>query len=139
MIADASVVVKWYLEEEYSGEALRLRDDYISGLINIAAPELMPFEVVNAVKYSRRDVSLEKLKMIIESLSLYGFKLYRLKGEYALRTIEASVENDITIYDASYVGLAILLNTTLYTADEHLINKLKQRYRKHVKHIKDYP
>ncbi len=50
-VVDASVVVKWLVEEEGSERALRLRDRYIDGKIEIIAPELITFEVLNALRY----------------------------------------------------------------------------------------
>jgi len=48
------------------------------------------------------------------------------------------LENDITIYDASYVALAKYLQTVVYTSDQNLIIELKENFRGYVKHIKDY-
>ena len=38
VVIDASIVVKWFLEEEYSDKALKLRNDYVRGIISLAAP-----------------------------------------------------------------------------------------------------
>jgi len=135
VVVDASIVVKWFVEEEGSDKALRLRDKYIDGEISIIAPELIIFEVLNALYYKRL-FSESEMKEISEALEAYSFTLYSLKGEYAEKTIETAVENGITIYDASYVALAMIRDTYLYTADEKLIEKLKGEYLKHVKSIK---
>ena len=135
VVVDASVVVKWFVEEEGSDKALRLRDKYIDGEISIIAPELIIFEVLNALYYKRL-FSESEMKEISEALEAYSFTLYSLKGEYAEKTIETAVENGITIYDASYVALAMIKDTYMYTADEKLIEKLKEEYLKHVKSIK---
>ena len=42
VVVDASVITKWFVEEEYSAEALKMREDYVNRLIDIAAPELLP-------------------------------------------------------------------------------------------------
>ena len=135
VVVDASVVVKWFVEEEGSDKALRLRDKYIDGEISIIAPELIIFEVLNALYYKRL-FSESEMKEISEALEAYSFTLYSLKGEYAEKTVETAVENGITIYDASYVALAMIRDTYMYTADEKLIEKLKGEYLKHVKSIK---
>ena len=135
VVVDASVVVKWFVEEEGSDKALRLRDKYIDGEISIIAPELIIFEVLNALYYKRL-FSESEMKEISEALEAYSFTLYSLKGEYAEKTVETAVENGITIYDASYVALAMIRDTYMYTADERLIENLKGEYLKHVKSIK---
>ena len=52
VVVDASVVVKWFIEEEFSREARLLRDAYADGLVDIVTPSLLPYEVLNALKYS---------------------------------------------------------------------------------------
>ena len=38
VVVDASVIVKWFVEEEGSDKSLKLRDRYIEGEIRIIAP-----------------------------------------------------------------------------------------------------
>jgi predicted nucleic acid-binding protein len=138
LVVDASVVVKWFIVEEDRQAALRIRDDYIEGKLTLSAPSLMPFEVMNAVRYARRDIEAERLREIAESLSLYRIRLYNLREEYVWKTIRTALDNDISIYDASYVALAGQLQTTLYTADLDLISSLQKEPKAHAKHISDY-
>ena len=138
LVSDASVIVKWFIEEEHSDKALKLRDMHVNGEIIITAPELLPFEVLNALKHSNL-FKKEELKSAAQSLSSYGIQLHSLKGKIAEKTIEIAAEKDITIYDASYIALATTLNTTLYTADEKLIKKLGKEYKKIVIHISKIP
>ncbi len=139
LVVDASVIVKWYVLEPDREEALRIREDYIDGRIELAAPALMPFEVLNAVRYSSDQLEAERLMDIAESLSLYGFRLYGLQGEYARLTAKIALERGITIYDASYIALAERLNTTLYTADEKLVEAMGEEHRGRVKLLSEYP
>lgn len=134
LVSDANVVVKWFIEEEHSDKALKLRDMHVNGEILIAAPELLPFEILNTLKYSNL-FKKEELKNAALSISSYGIELHPLRGKLAEKTVEIAVEKDITIYDASYIALAITLNTKLYTADRKLIEKLGQKYKKTVLHI----
>ena len=53
VVVDASIIVKWFVEEEGSDKSLKLRDRYIEGEIRIIAPELMIFETLNALYYKR--------------------------------------------------------------------------------------
>ena len=39
MILDTSVIAKWFLEETDTEIALRIRDDYVSGKIDIEIPD----------------------------------------------------------------------------------------------------
>ncbi len=134
VVADASVVVKWFVDEIYSENARKLREEYINGSIELASPELMPYEVLNALRYTKL-FSKDELKLIARSLSLYGFKLYSLRGKLSERIAEIAVEKEITVYDASYIALAESLNSKLYTSDEKLIDRVNLDFVVHVAEI----
>jgi len=138
VVSDASVVVKWFIQEEHSDKALKLRDMHVNGEVYITAPELLPFEVLNALKYSGL-FKLEELKIAAISLSSYGIELYSLEGKLAEKALEIAVERDITVYDAAYIALAQELNTILYTADRKLIRKVGKKYSEIVLHISKVP
>ena len=133
IVVDASVIAKWFLEEEYSEHALKLRNDYIEGHITIVVPSLLEYEVLNALKYSGM-YSREELEKIGVSLNKYGFETYNLQGRFKGEAVRVSSEADVTIYDASYVALARTLKTKLYTADEELVKK----FPKTAIHIREY-
>ena len=135
VVVDASVIVKWFVKEENSDKAIKVRDRYIEGEIRIIAPEILPFEVLNAL-YHKRLFSKDELKEISEALDAFSFDLYSLRGEYTKKAIEVSVDNNITVYDAAYISLAMVKNTIVYTADEQLIKRLKQNYFGYVNDIK---
>ncbi|MDJ0272650.1 MAG: type II toxin-antitoxin system VapC family toxin [Candidatus Caldarchaeum sp.] len=52
IVIDASVAVKWFNKEEYSDDADRLKDAHVRGRIRLAAPELLLYEVLNALRYN---------------------------------------------------------------------------------------
>ena len=79
VVLDASVLVKWFVEEDASDKALMLRDKYIEGELVILAPELILYEVLNAL-YFKRLFSREELREISEALEAYSFSLYPLRG-----------------------------------------------------------
>jgi len=137
-VADASVIVKWFLVEAHRDDAIRLRDDFVGGKLSLASPAVMPFEVMNAVRFSKRSMDVTRLKSVGKSLSFYGIALYHLKGDYLDLSAEVSSRNDVTIYDGSYVALAEQLGTVLYTADQALLDSLTPKDRKHVEHIAKY-
>ncbi len=77
------------------------------------------------------------MKSISEALEAYSFHLYSLSGEYAEKTLEITYGNSVTVYDASYVALAIIRGTVVYTADEKLVHKLRREYRRYVRSLRD--
>jgi len=60
-----------------------------------------------------------------------------LFGAYFEQTVALSLQERITIYDASYVALAAALECPLFTADATLL-KLGRRDVRNI-HIRDYP
>ncbi|RLF06125.1 MAG: PIN domain nuclease [Thermoprotei archaeon] len=130
IVIDASVVVKWFVEEEFSREARLMRDSYVNRLIDLAAPSLMPYEVLNALKYSGA-FGEDELKDLAIALDDYQIELYELKGDIALKAIEIAMRKGVTIYDAAYIALAQHLRSILYTADERLIRKIGGNYVRH--------
>ncbi len=134
VVVDASVVVKWFVEEEYSEEARLLKDAYSSGVFDIAAPSLLHYEVLNALKYSGA-FGEDELKKVASILEDFQITLFELSGELASKTVELAMRKGITVYDASYAALAEMLGSVGYTADEKLLKKVGGRLR-HVKDVK---
>ena len=52
IILDASVIVKWFVDEEFTDKSLQILDDYIKGKITVYSIQLMPYEVSNALRYN---------------------------------------------------------------------------------------
>ena len=57
---DASVVIKWFANEQNSEEALLLKEAYAKGLEDLSAPCILPFEVLNGLKYTGPGVLWER-------------------------------------------------------------------------------
>jgi len=135
IVIDASVVVKWFIEEKDSDKARFLRDKFIDGKIELIVPSLLYFEVLNALKYSQL-FDLSELNDAGESLENYGFKVITIKKEIRKHMIQFAVDREISIYDASYLGLSIGLGIIFCTADEKIIKKLPSTLKKNVKSLK---
>ncbi len=135
IVIDASVVVKWFIEEKDSDKALLIRDSFIGGKVELYVPTLLYFEVLNALKYSQL-FKPSDLEDAGESLENYGFKVITIKDEMRKHMINAAIDYDLSIYDASYLGLSIGLEMLLYTADEKIIKKLPLTLKKKVKSLK---
>ncbi|RLG74500.1 MAG: PIN domain nuclease [Thermoprotei archaeon] len=133
IVLDASIIVKWFLKELYSEEAIRIRNDYVQRKISIAIPSLLIYEVLNALKYSGV-YSEEELKEICSALNKYGFEIHDLEEDLKDKAITITYKYNVTVYDASYIALAMKLKTVLYTAD----NELLERFPKVARHVKEY-
>lgn len=136
VVVDASVVAKWYIPERDHERARDLRDDYLNGSHDLHAPSLLPFEVVNALKYGG-EYEDERLVEAAVSLAEYGISLvpYRDAGPVA----RTALDLDITISDASYLALADSNGWTVYTADSKLLDRVADTaYDDLATHIRGY-
>jgi predicted nucleic acid-binding protein len=133
-VIDASVLVKWYIQETDSNKAFVLRDRHVNGEIQLAAPTLIAYETMNALKYSSLFLH-DQLKEIALSILNYGLNLYAFDDKIAELALEASMKNDITIYDGSYLALAKNLGVEFITADHKLIGRLTREYARIAKHL----
>lgn len=135
VVVDASVVAKWFVQEEHSDKALGLRDDYIKRKVDIASPELLPFEVLNSLRYNPEfgEVDLKKSAVALEGYRLW---LFPMIGNLAQHSIKNALKYGITVYDASYISLGEIRGATVYTADEALLEKL--RGTEGIRHISTY-
>jgi predicted nucleic acid-binding protein len=128
------VLVKWFVDEEGSEEALKIRRKYIEGEAEIVAPEIIVFEALNALRFKGL-FTAQEVKRISEALDAYAFDLRALRGQYAAHALDTAYKNDLTLYDAAYVSLASLEGAQMYTADRRLVEKLHELYRRFVKII----
>ena len=118
LIIDASVMVKWFLNEENSDKARVIRSDLEKGNISIIVPELLFLEIPNSLRYNK--VKEKNILAANKILFEAGFRIAQLNEGVMSKTIENSVKYNITIYDALYVTLAQIHGTFLITADKEL-------------------
>ena len=134
IVTDASVVAKWFLDEEFSEKARFIRDSLILQKLTISVPSLLFYETLNALRYTHL-YDASELASVARSLSKYGFNIHEPRGRLYEETARTSQKYNISIYDAAYLALASYLHTTLYTADLELVQKAPR----HVKHIRQLP
>ncbi len=136
IVADASVVTKWFVEEEYTRFALKILSDYTGGKVDIWSTQLMPFEVLNALRYNQK-LGEREIEKAASSLARFRIGLHPILGELAEESIRSSVRYGLTIYDSSYIALSKAFDKELYTADEKMISKVSRKEGK-IMHLKDY-
>lgn len=131
---DASVAVKWFAEEPGSDAAERLLADYVEGVVDLYSSQLLPFEVLNALRYNP-EYGLDQLRTAAKALENLELMLHPLRGVYAERTLANAVNYGITVYDSSYMSLGEDLGLPVYTADRKLMSKVKPGL---LTHVSDY-
>jgi predicted nucleic acid-binding protein len=124
VVIDASVVVKWFVEEELTNQALTLAEDYETRRVDLRSVQLMPFEVMNALRYNP-ELGETEVEKAAEALTRLGVALHPILQDLHSLSLRCAYRYGLTIYDASYLALAQFLNCDLYTADKKLIERTK--------------
>jgi predicted nucleic acid-binding protein len=115
LVVDASVVLKWVVDEAGSVAAAALRAS------SLAAPELLLEECANVLWVKQRrgeltaDEARERLRLLFEAP-------VQLVPSASLlnRALELAIHLDQTVYDCIYLALALHLDGQLVTADRRL-------------------
>ena len=136
-VVDASLVIKWFVPEVDSDAARRWLDashDYV-------APDLLFPETGNAVwkKVRRGELSPDDAQQLVTDLSVIAVEAVSMRGllpdahALALRT-------GITVYDATYLALAVRLETQLVTGDDRFARRLADHppLAPHVRSLRDF-
>ncbi len=128
IVIDASVVLKWYLmDEEYSQKAINLLKKYVSNELDILAPSLLEYEVINGllVAKKRGGIQEEKILSAIDGFISLKIKLKNLSLFYPKVLYYYKIYNR-SVYDASYLAMADEESISLVTADERLYNMVRK-------------
>jgi predicted nucleic acid-binding protein len=126
-VLDASVGVKWVINEVDSPVARRLRDDFRNRVHDLIAPDSFPLEAAHALTKAERrglitDATQRWLEVIADSPRLFP------TGPLMLRAMTIATRARIGVYDCLYVALAEREGCELVTADARLLNSLRPTY-----------
>ena len=138
-VLDASVAVKWVLSgEPHEDKAVKIKDDQVSGVVELCAPSFMVQEVTNAVwrALKLKRITQETAQNALKSLDDLQISFYELKWSAACDELEIATKLDLTIYDSSYLFLSEKLDAKVITTDDKMYQKAKNHFR--VLHLKDY-
>ena len=123
------MAVKWFVPERYYERAVALRDAYLKGEVELIAPDLIVYEVANALRFHRvYELPPEDVVSAVKDLLNLGI-VRKLTLEGWLRAVELSVGRGVSVYDAVYGATALIVNGTLVTSDEGLCEKLEDNVR----------
>jgi len=135
IVADASVAVKWYVTEMYTTEAEKLLD----GSYEIHAPELILPEFGSIIwkKLRRGDLTAKEATQIIDVFSKQTITFHSHQPLLKSAFTGAQLSGQ-TVYDWSYLALAVSLSCEFVTADERFYKALeKTALKKHLVWIGD--
>ena len=119
-VIDASVVVKWFLPEPHAEEARRLRSQ------ELEAPDLLLLEVPNVLwKHTIRGaLDLATAQEAVKTLGLAPIRLRTVESLFA-HAFRLAIETRRSVYDCTYLSLAIQVGCPLVTADRRFHDAIK--------------
>jgi len=122
-VVDASLSIKWYVPEIYDREA----DKILNGGHQLHAPELILPELSNIVwkKTRKGELTEQKGEAIVSAFANAQIKFHPHKNLIA-SAFHGAATSGQTVYDWTYLALAIALNCQFVTADEKFYRALEK-------------
>lgn len=122
-VVDASVAVKWLVEEDHSNEAIGLLD----GGSRLVAPALLFAETANALwaMHRRGEISADDMSDAVDTLRAAPVSLPTSMLELAAAASRLGTDLDHPVYDCFYLALAIQTQYPVVTADKRFHDKVR--------------
>ena len=135
-VVDASLVVKWFVPEVGSEAARKWLDashDYV-------APDLVFPEAGNAIwkKVRRGELTGESARRLVRDIATVGIEVVSMRA-LLVDAHALALATGATVYDATYLTLAVRLDTQVVTGDDSFARKLQQHrlLAPHVRSVED--
>ena len=122
-VVDASIVVKWFVKEQWSDEASSL----LEGEATLIAPELLFAEVCNALWAIRHrgEIGRADLADAADALRAAPVAVPFSMRQLAAAATRLAVDLDHPVYDCFYLALAVQEQYPVVTADARFHSKVR--------------
>ena len=136
---DSSVALKWVFPEPYSDKAIRLRDKFHKGAVDLIAPDIFPVETLHSLTKAERQKRLVQgtaqalWQSILADCPVLHAHIPLLDRAYEIASAER-----IGIYDCIHVALAEREGLELVSSDDKLIKNLQAKF-PFIRHISTFP
>lgn len=146
-VLDASVGPKWSLnDEQFTQQALAIRQDFVEDRIQLVAPEQIRYEVaaalLKATKPTNNPPRPPRIQVPLARIALERFLeqgiQYVSNDALTVSAFDIARTYGTSYYDALYLTLAIETNTPLIYADNNLRKNIGNRLPLAL-WIEDYP
>jgi predicted nucleic acid-binding protein len=129
VVVDASVALKWVLQEEYTEEALALRSRWQDAAEPIVAPPTFRSEVTNVLhrRALREELTPADARELLDAL-LPAVNTVEPNGLYGRALAMAEELTLHTIYDALYLALAESEGCEFWTADLPFVRSVRHQF-----------
>lgn len=131
VVVDASVAVKWVVEEDNSHIAIELLMEWKRQNKSIIVPALFVYEMTNILfkKVRRGKIPLNEAKEAISSILAMEIEVYwSINPDLSIHGLElASTHKLPATYDAHYLALAEREGCEFWTADARLYHAVREQ------------
>lgn len=121
LVVDSSAAFKWFAPRSELGraQALVLLEKHRAQSLTLAAPTLLRLEVLNG--FWKRGATAADLEDIANTLDGFRLAWFELTAALSSAAAHAAAAHRLTVYDATFVALALQLDTELVTEDRALL------------------
>lgn len=131
-VMDASVAAKWAtpeIVEPLANQAHRFLRAYVEGAIQVVVPDLFWLEIGGFLwKAAKRGTITSGLAQRALAAMLNRNFPTAPSRTFLPEAFKIASDFDRTIYDSTYVAMAVATGRNLITADERLVNALGSRF-----------
>jgi len=128
LVVDSNVVAKWFFPEELQQQALALQSDWMAGIVDLVAPDLILTEVSSITWKKHRLNLITPAEAIATIEDLLLLSIPTVESQTVLRQAYSLASRfDRTVYDALYLALAAFMPAKLVTADLRLYNAVSSQ------------
>lgn len=125
IVVDASVVIKWILQDEtYREKALILLKRHTDSIEKIIVPDLLIYEISNTL-VTKPALSVSHITSSLNAVVEFALEKYYPDLEDILKICRLAREYKTTVYDMTYAYIAQRKNMILITADERFVQKTR--------------
>jgi predicted nucleic acid-binding protein len=126
-VLDASVVVKWFVDESGHGRSIQILDEVVSGPRRFAVPDLIWYELTHVL--GRVAENQTTVRERLQRVMLLGIPCFTATPERCLEAMRLAARTGLAGYDAHYVVLASELEGRWVTFDRKAAARVKPRTR----------
>jgi len=125
-VLDTSVILKWFSEfgENDLFQALQLRKAFLDGSIAFTVPELLFYELSNALRYNP-SLSSKDVQAALDSVIDMGLVVKGVDKRVMAEAISIAFRYEVTVYDAYFLALSRMERKPLIIADYKFAERVK--------------
>jgi len=140
LVIDSGVAVKWFVDEPYSAEAMRIFDEYLAGRLFLLAPDFIYAEFGNIIwkKQTLQGFNPTDAAKVVADFRTQVTITLTSAADLLDDAYRLAVAYKRTVYDMLYLALSLRENCQFVTADDRLVTAIGSHF-PNVVRLADWP